>query len=406
MTVADWPYEAPEDKQNVFANKACPAFLTFENAAYLAGVTVELPCHCKPQEVQNVVWFFRKHRASSRETRALTDHHGNRLLDTSEVPHSSDLRSRFSIRLFSLLVFRAGPLDSGLYICGSAHRDFFFGFDLDIQEVQTLSFTPKKESQEDTANIHPLFKVFTSFQPWSQCDRCGVEGEQVRVGLCFVHSHFLHVRYRSNNQTVASCGSEAVPKAFTQLKQSKVGPKMEVRRCQVSCPTEAPPPSKLMAFVAFLGHTLPPISPLQFYTVLTLGCPGAHPDMAVAWDQESTPIYRFHQPSDGNVRATSARLLIDTGHHLVFHFKIYSNTFCSITGVYHCWLQGRRAAEIHLLVYAHLGRGKSVLLDPELPAAVEFVLKSYAVMTALFLLLLFCRAAFRLMKDSTAHHVD
>ncbi|XP_024147922.1 Ig-like V-type domain-containing protein FAM187A [Oryzias melastigma] len=411
-----WSYEAPEDKQNVFANKACPAFLTFENAAYLAGVTVELPCHCKPQEVQNVVWFFRKHRASSRETRALTDHHGNRLLDTSEVPHSSDLRSRFSIRLFSLLVFRAGPLDSGLYICGSAHRDFFFGFDLDIQEVQTLSFTPKlsqqnlrKESQEDTANIHPLFKVFTSFQPWSQCDRCGVEGEQVRVGLCFVHSHFLHVRYRSNNQTVASCGSEAVPKAFTQLKQSKVGPKMEVRRCQVSCPTEAPPPSKLMAFVAFLGSSSASQTTQMkvLYlshpadTVLTLGCPGAHPDMAVAWDQESTPIYRFHQPSDGNVRATSARLLIDTGHHLVFQPAKTQDS-----GVYHCWLQGRRAAEIHLLVYAHLGRGKSVLLDPELPAAVEFVLKSYAVMTALFLLLLFCRAAFRLMKDSTAHHVD
>jgi len=46
-----WGYEAPEDKQDVFARRACPAFLTFKNLAYLAGVTVELPCHCKPQEV-------------------------------------------------------------------------------------------------------------------------------------------------------------------------------------------------------------------------------------------------------------------------------------------------------------------------------------------------------------------
>lgn len=46
-----WSYEAPEDKQDVFASRACPAFLTFTNAAYIAGVTVELPCHCKPQEV-------------------------------------------------------------------------------------------------------------------------------------------------------------------------------------------------------------------------------------------------------------------------------------------------------------------------------------------------------------------
>lgn len=46
-----WSYEAPEDKQDVFARRACPAFLTFTNAAYLSGVTVELPCHCKPQQV-------------------------------------------------------------------------------------------------------------------------------------------------------------------------------------------------------------------------------------------------------------------------------------------------------------------------------------------------------------------
>lgn len=46
-----WSYEAPEDKQDVFARRACPAFLTFTNAAYLAGVTLELPCCCKPEQV-------------------------------------------------------------------------------------------------------------------------------------------------------------------------------------------------------------------------------------------------------------------------------------------------------------------------------------------------------------------
>ena len=46
-----WTYEAPEVKQDVFATTACPAFLTFTNAAYLAGVTLELPCRCKPQQV-------------------------------------------------------------------------------------------------------------------------------------------------------------------------------------------------------------------------------------------------------------------------------------------------------------------------------------------------------------------
>lgn len=44
-------YEAPEDKEDVFARRACPAFLTFNNAVFVSGATVELPCHCKPERV-------------------------------------------------------------------------------------------------------------------------------------------------------------------------------------------------------------------------------------------------------------------------------------------------------------------------------------------------------------------
>lgn len=91
-------------------------------------------------QVQSVIWFFRKHLDDSKETKALTDHHGNKLLDPSDILQSRSLQSRFSIRLFSLLIFRASPDDSGIYICGSAHRDYFYGFDLDIQDMDKISF--------------------------------------------------------------------------------------------------------------------------------------------------------------------------------------------------------------------------------------------------------------------------
>ncbi|XP_012735481.2 Ig-like V-type domain-containing protein FAM187A [Fundulus heteroclitus] len=410
-----WSYEAPEDKQDVFASRACPAFLSFTNAAYIAGVTVELPCHCKPQEVQSVVWFFRKHRGSSDETKALTDYHGNKLLDTSQVPHSSDLRSRFSIRLFSLLIFRVGPSDSGLYICGSARKDFFYGYDLDIQEAPTLSFTPRFSEERRkkkryrgslVTQSQPLYQVFISFQTWSVCDRCGVPGEQVRVGLCYIHSRFLHVRYRWANQTVASCGSEAVPVSFSRLKQ---GPKVEVRRCEVTCPPEPPPPSKLVALMAFLGYSSAsmPVPVAVFFLshpadrVLALGCPGARPNMAVAWDQGSKAIYRTEETSGGNFSHFAPRIKIDTGHHLVFHPAQTQDS-----GVYYCWLQGRRAAQIRLLVYLHLGDDSSVWSHPDFPAAIQVVLKSYAVMTALFCLLLICRAGIKHLRDGAETHLD
>ncbi|AWP10031.1 putative Ig-like V-type domain-containing protein FAM187A [Scophthalmus maximus] len=414
-----WGFEAPEDKQDVFARKACPAFLTFTNAAHLAGVTVELPCHCKPQQVQSVVWFFRKRLGSAEETRALTDHHGNTLLDTSRVPHSGDLRSRFSIRLFSLLVFRAGLDDSGIYICGSARKDFFYAYDLDIQEARRLSFAPRLAPETTNRKLNegnglgsaqPLYRVFTSFRPWSVCDRCGVPGEQVRAGLCYVHSQFLHVRYRRANVTVASCGSGAVPRAFGGLKQSRVGAKLEVKSCQVTCPAPPPPSSKLLALMAFLRYTsasLPVEVPVFFLnhpadSVLTLGCPGARPHMAVAWDRASEPIYRCERSTGSNTCAApgTSRVQIDTGHHLVFNRAKSQDS-----GVYHCWLQGRRAAQIRLLVYVHFGRGQSVTSHPDFPEAVKTVLTTYAAMTAVFGLLVFGRAGVRCLRDAEETHV-
>ncbi|KAM6929518.1 Ig-like V-type domain-containing protein FAM187A [Lycodopsis pacificus] len=404
-----WSYEAPEDKQDAFATKACPAFLTFTNAAYLAGGTVELPCHCKPQQIKSVVWFFRKHRSGSKDTRALTDHHGNRLLDPNRIPHGGQLRSRFSIRLFSLLIFRVEPDDSGIYICGSADKDFFYGYDLDIQEARTLSFLPRTLSKgmskrrKGLGSTEPLYRVFTSFRPWSVCDRCGVPGEQVRAGLCYVHSQYLHIRYRRANQTVTSCGSGAVPRAFGQLKQSAVRAKLQVKSCQVTCQAQAPPSSKIIALMAFLGYNSLPVFYLSHAAdrILTLGCPGARANMAVAWDRGVEPIYRSERLTGPNLRTTSPRLLIDTGHHLVFQPAKTQDS-----GVYYCWLQGHKAAEIRLLVYAHLGRGQSVTSHPDFWKALKTVLRSYAVMTAVFCLLMFVRAGVRHLRDTRETHED
>lgn len=53
--------------------------------------------------------------------------------------------------------------------------------------------------------------------------------------------------------------------------------------------------------------------------VLTLGCPGARPNLAVAWDRGSEPIYRSEHLAGGIGNAETPRLQIDAGHHLVFN---------------------------------------------------------------------------------------
>lgn len=125
---------------------------------------------------------------------------------------------------------------------------------LDAPRLNPKGAKEKRPGIKRLGSPQPLYRVFTGFRPWSACDRCGVPGEQVRVGLCYVHSRFLHVRYRRANQTVASCGSGAVPRAFSNLKQRNIGAKLEVKGCHVTCPTQAPPSSKLLSLMTFLGY--------------------------------------------------------------------------------------------------------------------------------------------------------
>lgn len=68
-------------------------------------------------------------------------------------------------------------------------------------------------------------------------------------------------------------------------------------------------------------------------------------------------------------------------------------------GTYTCWLQGRPAAQIRLLVYPHFGRGQSVTSLPDFAVAVQMVMTSFAIMTCVFCLLLFIRAARNLRTD-------
>ncbi|XP_012691718.2 Ig-like V-type domain-containing protein FAM187A [Clupea harengus] len=391
-------YEAPEDKEDVFASRVCPAFLVFDNAAYLSDMTIELPCHCKPEEAHSVVWYYQKQLGST-DIRALTDFQGTSVVDSSHVGRGSELRSRFSIRLFSLLIFRAQESDSGHYLCGTVSGEFFYGYDVDVQKAKKVSFlwskTQRVAAVKSGDNL--LFQVFTSFWSWSVCDRCDVPGEQTRVGLCYVKSDYLEVRYRRETHKVTSCGSSAVPKGLG-LEKDKYGAELGVKNCNVPCPpkTELSSPEH-QALLEFLGYSeqKPSVTVPVYYhnhqadTLLILSCPGARPEHAVAWDRGSMPLYRSQYMEGLN---QSARIFIDTGHHL--HFQPVQ---LEDKGSYFCWLQGKYAAEIRLGVYLRLGQ-RRLLSDPESMYALKVILICYMVLTAVFLLIVFGQCFWRTLK--------
>lgn len=392
-------YQAPEDKEDIFTTRSCPAFLVFENAAYVADMTAELPCHCKPADVLSVVWFYQKH-LGTKNAKVLTDFSGTAITDSSKVGREVNLRERFSIRLFSLLIFRAQKRDSGHYICGTASGQFFYGYDVDVQVARNVLFPenlePQTEPQELKSNPDEQFRVFTSYRPWSVCDRCDVRGEQVRVGLCYVTSEYLHVRYLREGRNVTSCGSPAVPPRFG-LSGVYYGAELNVRSCESFCPPKPAPNPQRQALLEFLGYANPASPGLQVYyhnhltkTDLVLSCPNARAGHAVAWDKGPTPLYRF-QYMDPNLR-----VFIDLGHHL--HFRPVR---MEDKGTYYCWIQGKKAAEIRLGVYTRLGRQRSIS-DPESLFGLNVILLCYAGFTAVFLLIISIRFICELITERRA----
>lgn len=391
-------YEAPEDREDVFAARACPAVLLFEDAAFLEDMTVELACHCKPERAHSVVWYYQRRLRGAAGARVLTDFEGTVLVDGSRVGRGEEPRRRFSLRLFSLLLFRAQESDSGHYVCGTSAGRFFYGYHIDVQRAVRVSLPPRPPRAPPRPQSGP-YRVFTGYWPWSVCDRCGVRGEQTRAGLCYVQSRYLSVRYiqgssspsSSSSSSSAPCGSAAVPPRF-RLDSAAKGAELVVRSCRVPCPPVPAATAERQTLLELLGLEEPASQVAVRYRAhaagspLVLACPGAQPHLAVAWDRAGRPLYRAQHLN------ASARVYIDPGHHL--HLRPVT---LGDRAAYTCWLQGRRAAEIHLAVYLRLGRARQ-LAHPGSQHALRALGLCYAAYGLLFLLLSLLQLGWRRLR--------
>ncbi|XP_040845143.1 Ig-like V-type domain-containing protein FAM187A [Ochotona curzoniae] len=378
------------EKENIFQKTPCPAFLMFDNAAYLADMSFELPCHCKPEEVLAVVWYYQKHLGSG-HTRVLTDFDGRVLTEAAQVRAGSDMLVRFSIRMFSLLVFRAQPEDSGLYFCGTHKGDYFYAYDVDIQSSEGMVATFRDKGEEPFEDEYRgNLRIFTTFWEWTPCDRCGVRGEQWRIGLCYLQSPHLSPRYRKTMPDVVSCGSSALSRKLRDAARDHT-PELLVQSCQEPCKKRKTDRKGVLAiynYVSKLGsRPWVPQVPIQFHQQrlghgLVISCPGARPEHAVAWDKDSRRLYRTEYLKGVN---RSMRVFIDHGNHLHIRF-----TQLGDQGIYYCWRQGQLVAGFRLSVSSRR-RYAASLSDPETRAVVELTLMGYLLITLVFIAIHVCR---------------
>ncbi|NWH56877.1 F187A protein, partial [Geococcyx californianus] len=391
---------AIEEKGDVYNRMACPAFLMFVNTAYLAGMTFELPCRCKPKEVSSVVWYFQKNMENHKPT-ILTDLAGTRVVDSGHIRVGSNLLKRFSIRMFSLIIFHSQESDSGHYLCGTDKGDFFYGYDVDVQPTKHIrvAFMDKDEHIQDDSTAKD-FNLFTTFWDWTRCDRCGVRGEQRRIGLCYMQSPWLHPRYRTAMPNVTSCGSNAVP-AHLQKPGHLRRPEIAIRSCLTPCQEKKVHKEGIQGISDVISKLSqkPWLSriPTQFHRQLLGGdlvitCPGARPEHAVAWDKESVRLYLSHYLIGVN---KTMRIFIDHGNHLhIQQIKVNDE------GTYFCWREGKLVAAFRLRVIKWHQHWRT-FNDPETIYAIKNIGLSYLIISALFIVIHVCRQCWRASRCLT-----
>ncbi|XP_025865738.2 protein FAM187B-like [Vulpes vulpes] len=127
----------------------------------------------------------------------------------------------------SLQLTNPQPSQTGLYHCQDNDSALVVEYEIDFQDVSTLHITHKdlgqKPLQNETLGLSGHVLIFTRWEPWQDCNRCGEPGERKRLGYCYVKEHlekpmpcWLYLRTK-------------------KARYSRMRPELQVEACLVPC---------------------------------------------------------------------------------------------------------------------------------------------------------------------------
>ncbi|XP_002920969.2 protein FAM187B [Ailuropoda melanoleuca] len=128
-----------------------------------------------------------------------------------------------------ILIRNPLPSQTGFYRCRDKNGIQVVQYEIDFQDVSTLHITHKglgqKPLRNETLSLGGEELVFTRWEPWQDCNRCGEPGERKRLGYCYIVEPL----------------QEPVPcwlyLGDMKLLSSRMRPEMQVEACQVPCQT-------------------------------------------------------------------------------------------------------------------------------------------------------------------------
>ncbi|MBN3275445.1 F187B protein, partial [Polyodon spathula] len=201
-------------------------------------------------------------------------------------PRLLNLQSRAVMRFGDLKLQNPKIKDSGGYIC-KGEQETLVHYKVEIQEVYELHISHAGLGQKVRSNLTKdlgdgrQMEVFTHWNSWQACDRCGSEGERKRVGFCYgrVTQHSVPV------WDALPCGLmrirlEALGKEFTGF-----GPELRIEFCNVTCSD-----AESGAFLQEMGLNFVEKHQVQTNHDASLTCPGASLYSPLYWMKDSHPV--------------------------------------------------------------------------------------------------------------------
>ncbi|XP_061243965.1 protein FAM187B isoform X1 [Bos javanicus] len=127
----------------------------------------------------------------------------------------------------NLLIKNPLPSHTGIYNCNDKDGKKVMRYEIDFQDVVTLHITHKdldqKPLQNESLSLSSKQFVFTHWEPWQDCNRCGEPGERKRLGYCYIQESL---------ENPMPCwlylGDE-------KLWSSRLRPEMQVETCHIPC---------------------------------------------------------------------------------------------------------------------------------------------------------------------------
>ncbi|XP_012506991.1 PREDICTED: protein FAM187B [Propithecus coquereli] len=219
----------------------------------------------------------------------------------------------------SLIIREPLPSQTGVYCCLNENGTQVVQYEIDFQDVATLHITHTGLGQQPLQNetLYPDGKelIFTRWEPWQDCNRCGGPGERKRLGYCYVGEPL----------------EEPTP-CWLYLKEvevwsSRMRPELQVEACDTPCFDGEP---LGVGYITFDDFQLKEESESVW-----LSCPLASIYRPVIWEADETPLTWQRQLSG---RADDTFLDPSTGGRQLQVFQ---------PAVYRCFVQQELMAQFN-----------------------------------------------------------